>query len=145
MHQKLKYVAPICFLTLFLACFAFSQAAQAYSSGSLSLVGDFSRTPDRIWIKGAPDFWANRLQDWRVRDGRCRPQARYDDMVKSISNQERQSFIELLNIGNRDHITSPQYGCASRLARIRPNHWRQVFFLAPNSGWRKIRIVHLRP
>ncbi len=30
---------------------------------------DWSTRPDRVWI-GA-DFWANRLQDWRLRDGRA--------------------------------------------------------------------------
>ncbi len=31
-------------------------------------IRDLSSTPDRIWI--GPEFWCNRLEDWRVRDGR---------------------------------------------------------------------------
>ena len=28
---------------------------------------DFENTPDRIWV--GPEYWANRLQDWRIHDG----------------------------------------------------------------------------
>lgn len=44
-------------------------ALALYPSGSVAQTRcDFDDVPDRVWI--GRDFWANRLQDWRVRDGR---------------------------------------------------------------------------
>jgi len=32
-----------------------------------SFAGAFDKTPDRVWI--GPEYWANPMQDWRVRAG----------------------------------------------------------------------------
>ncbi len=48
-------------LGLALLCLAPTASAQ-------ELKVDWSEAPDRTWI--GPEFWANRLQDWRVRNGR---------------------------------------------------------------------------
>ena len=34
----------------------------------LSASGLFAGPPERVWV--GPEYWANRLQDWRVREGR---------------------------------------------------------------------------
>ena len=49
------------FLTLSLFCALLTPVKAADFSG------DFSETPNRTWI--GPDYWANRLQDWRVQQG----------------------------------------------------------------------------
>src|SRR6056297_2942123 len=40
---------------------------QSFVSGS-DFVYDWSDSKDRIWV--GSDFWANRLQDWQIRNGR---------------------------------------------------------------------------
>lgn len=52
--------------------------AAAPVSRADEFVGDWSTTADRVWA--GPAYWANRLQDWRVNDGRLeciQRQARY--------------------------------------------------------------------
>ena len=44
------------------------------------LISDLSTVPERTWI--GPDFWANRLEDWRVRDSRIECLA--DDPLHSV-------------------------------------------------------------
>jgi alkaline phosphatase D len=43
-------------------------------------IADLTQVPDRTWI--GPDFWANRLEDWRVRDSRIECLA--DDPLHSV-------------------------------------------------------------
>lgn len=47
---------------------ACASCASAGIKGSASFEASFDGAPDRTWI--GPDFYANRLQDWRIRDGR---------------------------------------------------------------------------
>ncbi|MFC1554910.1 alkaline phosphatase D family protein [candidate division KSB1 bacterium] len=51
---------------IFLLLFYFSGCSQTGSSGSFK--SDWSNSNDRIWA--GPDYWANRLQDWRIDGGR---------------------------------------------------------------------------
>jgi phosphodiesterase/alkaline phosphatase D-like protein len=44
-----------------------SQAAQA-AAGPNDFVSRWDRSPDRVWL--GPEFWANPLQDWRIKGGR---------------------------------------------------------------------------
>jgi len=49
-----------------LALWALILGIQA-ASADAPFTSDFARTPDRVWI--GPAYWANPLQDWRVREG----------------------------------------------------------------------------
>lgn len=52
---------------------------------------DWQKSPDGIWV--GPDFWANRLQDWSVRDGKLecqstKPMRTVHLMTRSISDKK---------------------------------------------------------
>jgi len=51
---------------------------------------DWQKSPDAVWV--GPDFWANRLQDWSVRDGKLecgctKPMRSVHLMTRSISDK----------------------------------------------------------
>ena len=56
---------PVRGLVFFIAAFA---ASGCGGSGPEDLAWDWMSVPDRPWP--GPDWWANRLQDWQVREGR---------------------------------------------------------------------------
>ncbi|MBE0594491.1 MAG: hypothetical protein IH616_19040, partial [Gemmatimonadales bacterium] len=56
-----------------LPCLAAALAMALLGCGDLggrSFAASWNRSPDRRWV--GPGFWANRLQDWEVTNGRLR-------------------------------------------------------------------------
>ena len=54
-----------CFWILLFAASLTSSNAQL---GAADFASQWSQAPDRVWI--GPEYWANRLHDWRIQDGR---------------------------------------------------------------------------
>ena len=66
MKNALLLVAPL----VLAACATTDAPPAAPSAGSGDFASTWSHAPDRVWV--GPEFWANRLQDWSVRDGGLR-------------------------------------------------------------------------
>ncbi len=58
----------MCLLRHLFLCVAAAALAGCGSAGPGTFTASWSRSPDRRWV--GPGFWANRLQDWTVANGR---------------------------------------------------------------------------
>ena len=129
------------FVTLGILLFATQVFGQAASTNA----GNFeSRLPDwadRVWI--GPDYWANRVQDWRVRDGRF-------ECIEA-SPQRPMRAVQLLTMSLREgageFVMSVRLGALQRGGK-RSNETWAGFLIGAGSAkidYRLTALVHHRP
>ena len=120
-------------------------ATQGFGQAASTNAGNFeSRLPDwadRVWI--GPDFWANRVQDWRVRDGRF-------ECVEA-SSQRPMRTVQLLTAnlreGSGEFVISVRLGALQRGGKRSTDTWAGFLIGAGSAkiDYRLTALVHHRP
>jgi alkaline phosphatase D len=85
------------------------------SAAAAQTTFDFDSTPDRVWI--GRDFWANRLQDWRITDSRVE----CVETRKNMPMRTAQVLTHALGVSGRKAEISVQLGPIDPDAELGPN------------------------